>query len=151
MNTLTVNFLLAPTNRYVGQVVYNNGYFFGSANTIDRLIHNVGQSLWKFYGKNLNVKLYLASKPTAKCDVPLHKMSVKFKSRSYFGHKLTSCATEEQKEVINRIMPTPVETPRQPCVTYKPKEEEFICKEKDGYMYIYKLAEVAKYKMLKGE
>lgn len=34
------------------------------------------------------------------------------------------------------------------CVAIK---QEFICKEKDGYMCIYKLAEVAKYKILKGE
>lgn len=156
----TVNFLIAPSNKYVGWVVYNNGYFFGSGNNLSSMIRNIRQKLWKTYGRSVGIKMHIASRPTLFDAVPLEKMSDRFKAVSYFKHKTTDRLTKEQRnswERTRRIPEMPLlDEPTPPIVSIapiapKPAEQEFICKEKDGYMVIYQLKEVAKYKMLKGE
>lgn len=102
--TLTIEFLLAPSNRYVGWVVYNNAYYWGSANTLERLEHNVQQSLWKSHGKGLNIRLRLASKPTEREFVPLDKMSNHFKGRAYFAHKMIDTVRKDQRPVFKRTI-----------------------------------------------
>lgn len=148
METYIANFILAPSNRYVGWIVYNNGYFFGSGNTITRMIRNIKQVLYKIYG-NRKWDIVLASKSTPKEEVPLHKMAKKFQTLSYFGHKLTDRLTKDQKVVWNRSKPKTSVTETPVTKTPKPKSNkaEYLCKEVNGEMVIYEIKEVARYKI----
>lgn len=156
--TRIVNFILAPSNRYVGWVVYNNGYYFGSANTLSRLLHNVNLSLYRLH--KITLRLRLASKPTEKDEVPMDKMSQHFLTSSYFNHKLTGLLTAEQAKVHERTKvktePEPksepdamIEAAKELGVPVMPYDREFVCEEKDGEMIVYELREFARYKLHK--
>lgn len=144
--TLTIEFLLAPSNRYVGWVVYNNAYYYGSANTLERLEHNVQQNLWKSYGKGLNVRLRLASKPTEREFVPLDKMSNHFKSRAYFAHKMVDTVRKDQRPVFKRTVEKTVE----PVVKQQPKKENkttHFYEVQNGILYVYEKKLIATYEV----
>lgn len=147
-----VHFVLAPSNRYVGWIVYNNAYYFGSANRLGRLLHNVNLAVYRLHQNRVKFKLRLASKPTDRKDVPVDKMTDHFKSGSYFNHKITGFLTEDQAETFERMKPK-VEPKAEPKVEPKPVQkvnEEFVCEEKDGEMVVFKLVEVARFKLHKG-
>ena len=144
--TRIVNFVLAPSNRYVGWVIYNNAYYFGSANTLGRLIHNVNLSLYRIH--KITLKLRLASKPTDKQWVPVNKMTEHFKSGSYFNHKLTGMLTEEQAIIHERSKPQTFEEHAEAAgVSFPLLKHEYVCEEKDGEMIVYELREFARYKL----
>lgn len=142
-----IDFVLAPSNKYVGWVVYNNGYFFGSGNNLSRMVHNVKQGIYKTFKGKVKLVCHLASRPTERHDVPVHKMTEHFKTMSYFAHKTTGFLTEEQAETFERIKPK-----AEPTAELKPApktNEEFVCEERDGVMIVYKLVEVNRYKLHK--
>ena len=150
--TRIVNFILAPSNRYVGWVVYNNGYYFGSANTLSRLLHNVNLSIYRLH--KITLRLRLASKPTEKNEVPLEKMTEHFKTGSYFNHTLTGRLTKEQAQVHKRAIAETESALTEPItepepISVKPSKREFICEERDGEMIVYELREFARYKLHK--
>lgn len=149
--TRTVDFVLAPSDKYVGWCIYNNAYYFGSANNLSRLLHNVNQSIYKAHKMHLSLRL--ASKQTDRKDVPVDKMTNHFKTGSYFNHKTTGFLTEEQAEIFERMKPK-AEPKAEPKPEPKPVSkvnEEFVCEEKDGAMVVFKLIEVARFKLYKGE
>lgn len=157
---LTADFVLAPSNRYCGWVVFNNGYWFGSGNTLLKMIRNIKQTLWKKYHETISFNIMLAPKPADRSEVPIEKMSSQFRGASYFNHKMTGLLTEEQAETFERMKPK-VEPKTEPKVEPKPDfihadihmpkvNEEFVCEEKDGEMIVFKLVEVARFKLHKG-
>lgn len=157
METYIANFILAPSNRYVGWIVYNNGYFFGSGNSLTAMVRNIKQVLYKRYG-NRKWDIIIASKSTPKEEVPLEKMASKFKTLSYFAHKTKDKITKDQIPTFNRIKQN---NSMIGCNTYnkiegkinpephtrKTNQPEYICKEVNGEMVIYEVKEVARYKM----
>ena len=103
--TLTADFVLAPSNRYCGWVIFNNGYYFGSGNTLTKMIRNIKQKLWKKYHNTISFNIMLAPKPTDRSEVPTNKMSTHFCTGSYFNHKATDFLTKDQAETFERMKP----------------------------------------------
>lgn len=147
----TCNFILAPSNRYVGWVVHNNGYFFGSASTLGGLIRNVKQTLWKTYGSGVIFTIHLASKPTEKENMPFEKMSSRFKTRCYFGHKTKDKLTKEQKTTWERAKKLPILSgdthEKVKAIFTKTEPAEYVYKEDNGYIIVSEVREVARYKL----
>ena len=145
---LTANFILAPSNRYVGWVEFNNGYWFGSGYTLLKMIRNIKQNLWKCYGSKKMFKILLASKPSAVEDVPEDKMTDRFKMCSYYATtktgKLTrgQLNTEKKEPVLPKVERVELGVP-------PVSNCEYICEEKDGEMIVYQLTEVKRYKLHK--
>ena len=149
---LQADFVLAPSNRYCGWVVFNNGYWFGSGNTLLKMIRNIKQTLWKKYHETISFNIMLAPKPSDRSEVPVEKMSSQFRGASYFAHKMTGLLTEEQAETFERMKPKvePVAEPKPEPKPVQKANEEFVCEEKDGAMVVFKLVEVARFKLHKG-
>lgn len=139
---LTANFILAPSNRYVGWVIFNNGYFFGSGITLLKMMRNIKQNLWKAYGNKRMFKVSLASKPTDSLDVPEDKMTDRFKVCSYYAQKITGILTRDQWNSVNKTKPETIKV----AVA---EHTEYICEEKDGEMIVYQLTEIKRYKLHK--
>lgn len=150
--TLMADFVLAPSNRYCGWVVFNNGYWFGSGNTLTKMIRNIKQTLWKKYHDAISFNIILAPKPTDRSEVPTNKMSGHFRAGSYFNHKITGFLTEDQVETFERMKPKaePMVEPKPEPKPVQKVNEEFVCEEKDGVMVVFKLVEVARFKLHKG-
>ena len=158
METYVANFILAPSNRYVGWVVYNNGYFFGSGNTLTRMLRNIKLVMYKQYGRWKEFKLVLANKSTPKEFVPLEKMADRFKTMSYFAHKTKDRVTKDQIPTFNRIKQN---NSMIGCNTYnkvegvmnpeprprKTNQPEYICKEINDEMVVFEIKEIARYKL----
>lgn len=149
---LKCEFLLAPSNKYVGWAVFNNGYYFGSGNNLSSMMHNVKQSLWKVFKSKKLFRLNLATKPTDRSDVPVEKMTDRFKTVSYFNHKIKDTLTKEQAEIHeetkSNVDPL-IEAAKTLGVSTIPTESEFVCEEKDGEMIVYELRVYARYKLHK--
>lgn len=131
-----IYFCLGPANYYVGWTIYNNGYYFGSGNTIEQCFDNVRQSI---YCKTRMSKrgFTLASKPTDRKDVPIEKMPRGFKTRCWFGHKLTDVVTDSQKR-FNATRPITGEDvldscEEEPTISY----DYYTYKVVDGKLRIY--------------
>ena len=146
--TLTMDFVLAPSGRYVGWVVYNNGYFFSSAEKLEDLHHNIRNKIQKKLGNGLRLSLVLASKPTEREFVPLNLMPKKLKTQSYFNHKLTDKVEKYQKSVFERLE-NKIPVVKKEKIEKKINENKTIhfYEVQNGVLYVYEKKLVAKYEV----
>lgn len=170
MLNVEVNFILAPTNRYVGWIIYNNAHWFGSGETLSLMYHNIRQKMWKEYGTESmpKLKFRIAPAPTKPEDVPIQFMSERFLQRAYYGGKKKPRAyrkveptpiynTMTANDFARGVLPKeqhvePVAEPVETKTTCKPDATEYDYYDQqviDGVLHVYgiKRVEVATFKL----
>lgn len=126
----TIYFCLSPANKYVGWTIYENGYYFGSGNTLDEMDKNVRATL--YFKKKISRRGFtLASAPTKRENVPLDKMSKMFLSKSWYGHKMSDSLTAAQVKF----------NATRPVVQTEPKKETPAPVEQKYDYYSYKVVD----------
>lgn len=71
---------IEKTGRYVGWSVYNNGTYYSSGDTLDKLLKNLGVNLR--YRCNIHEVTILDTKPSPQSEIPISVMSKMFVSEN---------------------------------------------------------------------
>lgn len=75
-----VNFCRAPSHYWVGWCVYENGTYYASGNTLDKMLYCVKRRLWT--DKKISVRgVVLASKQSTPADAPVNLFTKTFKTK----------------------------------------------------------------------
>lgn len=132
----TIYFCLSPANKYVGWTIYENGYYFGSGNTLDEMDKNVRATL--YFKKKISRRGFtLASAPTKRENVPLDKMSKIFLSKNWYGHKMSDSLTAAQVK-FNATRPVvQTEPTKETPAPVEPKYDYYSYKVVDGKLCVY--------------
>lgn len=94
---IEVKFCRAPSHYWVGWCTYENGTYYASGNTLDKMLYCIKRSLWT--KKRISVKgVILATKPSEQGDVPLSIFSNLFKTKYWFGNSGCKAETAQKQE-----------------------------------------------------
>lgn len=140
---IEVNFCRAPSHYWVGWCIYENGTYYASGNTLDKMLYCIKRSLWT--KKRISVRgVILASKQSQQGEAPLNLFSNLFKTKYWFG--VTSGHTEsEQPEVKKQTKDA--DKPMGPASVMK--YDYYDTRIEDGVLVVYGIARhrVAEYKL----
>ena len=119
---ITVKFTRNPdSSLWIGWAEYENGTYFASGRTMDKLVYRMKQALWSKKGVSFR-QVYLDTKQSTIDDVPMDKMSRMFYTKHW------SCGKD--------IVPpkTPTETKHnKPVPAYDYHEYKVV----DGFLCVY--------------
>lgn len=81
---IEVNFCRAPSHFWVGWCKYENGTYYASGNTLDKMLYHIKRSLWT--ERRISVRgVVLASKQSTPEDAPTDLFSKTFKTKYWYG------------------------------------------------------------------
>ena len=98
-----VKFCRAPSGFWVGCLVYKNGTYFASGNTLDDLYHHMHKRMYN-EARILKSSIQIESRQSLPSEMPVEKMSKSFKTRYWYpkGVELASsgeiASTEPPKQ-----------------------------------------------------
>lgn len=124
---------------YVGETTIDNGHFYGVGATIDKMIRNVKQSVWRIKGPGY--RLYLDSIQSEKENMGIQWMPKRLK-------KIMGVTTKEEK--MSGTTETPVIEEAKTKRTYNKQAragKEYKYVEKNGILTIYEVIKIAEYKV----
>ena len=104
---IEVNFCRAPSHYWVGWATYENGVYYASGNTLDKMLYCIKRSLWT--KKRISVKgVVLASKQSESTDAPIQVFSSLFLTKYWFGNSpVTQVSIKPQPNVMSQPEPKP--------------------------------------------
>ena len=133
---------LAPSGFYIAVVEFNNKHYYSYGRTPDHLEKNIATRLYQTEGVS-TAQVHLEQRRSEQIDL---QYATKIFMTRYVKPKIN-----QRPVIVNKVLMAPPE-PQEPMGDAPVNDnDEFICKEKDGYIVIYKLTEIKKYKMFKGE
>jgi len=138
---IEVNFCRAPSHYWIGWCTYENGTYYASGNTLDKMLYCIKRSLWT--KKRISVKgVILATKPSEQGDVPLSIFSNLFKTKYWFGNNACKAETVQKQE--QKLVE---EKPLDPASVMK--YDYYDTRVENGMLVVYGIARhrVAEYKL----
>lgn len=141
-----INYTLAPSGLYVGWTYYENGIYYASHRTIDKMIYGVKHQL--YLAKRVSYRGYnVALSPTPKEEVPIDKMKQAFLTRAYWGQKTVQKLTKEQMEYNKKIglLDKKEEPKAEPVEEPKVEYDYYDYQIEDGKLVVFGCKKVAEY------
>ena len=110
---ITVNFCRAPSHYWVGWCVYENGTYYASGITLDKMLYLIKRSLWS--KKKISVRgVILASKQSAPEDAPLDLFSKTFKTKYWYARNEFGdfVVPKQEEETVGEPVAKPLPEPK---------------------------------------
>lgn len=145
-----VKFCRAPSQLWVGCVVYKNGTYFASGSTLDKLMTNVKTRLYQVDRVPFS-SVVLDSKQSLPSELPTHLMSKRFKKTAWYpssveiGESQEIITMEKQEELTkeNKMM----KKQKQPTEIQNLNIVKHQYEERDGKLIVWGVIKVAEYNL----
>lgn len=141
-----VKFCRAPSGFWVGCLVYKNGTYFASGNTVDNLHHRMHKRMY-VEARILKSQIQIESRQSLPSEMPVEKMSKAFKTRFWYPKNVELSSVGEiasQEEPKKRVkQPRPVETP----AVYDHHTYEVVNGKLVVYGVVHKVVKLAEYNL----
>lgn len=143
-----VKFCRAPSQLWVGSVVYKNGTYFASGHTLDNLVERVKKRLYAV-DRVPFTSVMLESKQSLPSEMPIQYMTKIFRKRFWLPKDLT---LEKPDEIIKNEKPKTIIAKQKrentkETVMEQPKYEHYTYEEQDGKLIVYGFVKIAEYKL----
>lgn len=142
-----IKFCRAPSQYWVGQVVYKNGTFFSYGRTLDHMVKNVKTRLFNF-DKVSGSSIILETRQSLPSEMALDKMTKKFTTK-YWLPRDNNLETKEQiiekeTEIVKPKAKTKVKQKTEELTMSYDKHSYEI---KDGKLIVWGAVKVAEYNL----